>query len=167
MLLVFLLILLLLLLPDLINLHPLFIDNVLGPLLSHVLLHGGVLSTSAVLHFRFDIDWLSIQISFGLTFLITSEIQISDEVGVKRNHLGLQLVEQTLDLGFLSLLGGLKWIDFQSIEVGFTSTRNDDRLMSNVSEPNSRGAITEQSKFYLPRIPHHGKRQVYPQMGTT
>lgn len=123
-----LLVLLLLLLPDLIDLESLLVDDVLRSLLPHVFLHGGVLSTSAVLHLGLDIDWLGVQVSLSFTLLFTSKVEVSDEVGVERNHLRLQLVEQTLDLGFLSLLGGLEWIDFKSIKVGFTSTRNNDRL---------------------------------------
>ena len=122
-----LLVLLLLLLPQLVHLEALLVDNVvLRTLLPQVFAESRVLTTCTVFNISLNVDRLSIQITGLSSLLVRAKIQVANEVRIKGNHFRLKLVQETLNFRLASLFNGLVRVDFHGIEVGLSSTWYDD-----------------------------------------
>lgn len=109
-----------------VNPKPLFINDIPLPLLPQMFPQATVFSSTSILQREHRIVRFLIQICFLLPVSRRGQVKVSDKVWVQRNHLWLQLVEECLDLCFLSLFGILERIDFERVEVWLASTWYDD-----------------------------------------
>lgn len=116
-------------LSQLLRLEPPLVDNIAAPLLTQILPQRTISSSPPVLDFFHWIGGLVIRVprlSFLQVLLVSDSIQFSDEGRVQRDHVGLELVEQAVDFGFLALVRVFVGVCLEGVVVRFSGSRDEE-----------------------------------------